>query len=140
MFALEKSLVYYLNAINANGIVLEKLRISAAKINMDQDCQELLEDIRIENRQCARQADIYSNILGSLMDARVSIVNNNLNVLMKTLTKITLLLMAPTFIVSLFSVNVPFPMQGTRLGFTIIVGMAIASVVAIIAFFRYKRW
>jgi magnesium transporter len=140
MFALEKSLVYYLNAVNANGIVLEKLRMNAAKLNLDPECQELLEDIRIENRQCAKQAEIYSNILGSLMDARVSIVNNNLNVLMKTLTKITLLLMAPTFIVSLFSVNVPFPFQGTRFGFSIILGMAVASVAAILAFFRRKGW
>ena len=140
MFALEKSLVYYLNAINANGIVLEKLRINATKFNMDPDCQELLEDLRIENRQCAKQAEIYSNILGSLMDARVSIVNNNLNVLMKTLTKITLLLMAPTLIVSIFSVNVPFPMQGTRFGFGVIVGLAMASIAAIVIFFRYKRW
>jgi magnesium transporter len=107
---------------------------------MDPDCQELLEDLRIENRQCAKQAEIYSNILGSLMDARVSIVNNNLNVLMKTLTKITLLLMAPTLIVSIFSMNVPFPLQGTRFGFGVIMGMAIASIAAILAFFRHKRW
>lgn len=140
MFSLEKSLVYYLDAINSNEKVIEKLRKSSSKMKMNDDSVELLEDIRIENRQCSKQAEIYSNILSSLMDARASIVNNNLNVLMKTLTKITLLLMAPTFIVSLFSVNVPFPLQGSQFAFGIIVGMSFASIAAIVLFFRYMKW
>ena len=93
MFTLEKSLVYYLNSINANATVIEKLKNSASKIGFSTESQELLEDLIIETNQCYKQAEIYSNILSSLMDARASIVNNNLNVLMKTLTKITLAVM-----------------------------------------------
>ena len=39
-----------------------------------------LDDLIIENTQCLRQAEIYSNIFASLMDARVSVVNNNISV------------------------------------------------------------
>ncbi len=63
----------------------------------------------IENSQCYEQAEIYSNILASMMDARVSIVSNNLNWLMKTLTIITIAIMLPTLVVSIFSMNVEFP-------------------------------
>jgi magnesium transporter len=111
LFTLEKSLTYYLNAISSNAVLVEKLRNNAVKIGLTQEHLEFLEDISIENNQCQQQATIYSNILASLMDARASIVSNNLNVLMKTLNIITIGIMLPTLVVSIFSMNVdlPFP-------------------------------
>ena len=89
MFTLEKSLVYFVNGIGSNQMVLEKLRASSAKLKLGAAQREILEDIIIENQQCSRQADIYSNILTGLMDARGSVVNNNLSTLMKKLTVIS---------------------------------------------------
>jgi len=98
LFTLEKSLVYFLNAIHANGAVIERLKSSAAKIGFSTDETEFLDDILVENNQCNRQAEIYSNILASLMDARVSIVSNNLNIFIKMLNLLTILIMVPTFV------------------------------------------
>jgi magnesium transporter len=89
MFTLEKSLVYYVNGIGSNQMVLEKLRSGEAKLGLTPEQREILDDILIENQQCAKQADIYSNILTGLMDARGSVVNNNLSMLMKKLTVIS---------------------------------------------------
>jgi magnesium transporter len=72
--------------------------------------------------------DIYSNILASLMDARASIVGNNLNVLMKTLNNITIAIMVPTFVVSAFSMNVTIRLQHHQFAFWIIMAMALVSV------------
>jgi len=140
LFSLEKSLVYYINAINSNGFVFEKLRNNGAKIGFSEKELETLDDIIIENSQCMRQAEIYSNILGGLMDARASIVNNNLNLLMKTLNLITIGIMVPTFVVSAFSMNVSIPLQHHPFAFWIIMGMAVASVVGTIYYWRYKKW
>lgn len=93
MFSLEKSLVYYLNAVNANGVVIEKIRSNSAKISLTAEQLEFLDDMLIENTQCFKQAEIYSNILAGLMDARASIVNNNVNVLMKQLTILSIVFM-----------------------------------------------
>jgi magnesium transporter len=93
MFTLEKSLVYYLNSINSNGTVITKLKNNAVKLGFSPDDMALLDDIFIENDQCYRQAEIYSNILSSLMDARASIVNNNLNLLIKRLTVLSVVFM-----------------------------------------------
>ena len=90
LFTLQKSLVYYQNAINSNGVLIEKVRHNSSRIGFTAEELELLEDIVIENNQCYRQAEVYTNILASLMDARASIVSNNLNVLMKTLNIITI--------------------------------------------------
>jgi magnesium transporter len=77
-----------LNAINANGVSLIKLNNNAQKAGYPVDAIELLDDIIIENNQCYKQAEIYSTVYSGLMDARGSLVNNNVNVLLRKLTMI----------------------------------------------------
>jgi magnesium transporter len=141
LFTLQKSLVYYQNAVNSNGALIDKIRHNAAKFGFTQEEMELLDDIGVENNQCYRQAEVSSNILASLMDARASIVSNNLNVLMKTLNIITIAIMVPTFVVSVFSMNVALPF-GLREhpSFWIILGLAALSMVGFFVFWKYKKW
>ena len=140
LFTLEKSLVYYLNAINSNGGLIEKLKNNSAKLGFTTGESELLDDLIIENNQCYRQSEIHSNILASLMDARASIVGNNLNVLMKTLNLITISIMVPTLVVSIFSMNVPIPGQDQQHSFWLIMVLAIASVGLMMYVWRRKKW
>jgi magnesium transporter len=140
MLKLEKSLVFYLNSINSNAVLVEKLKLNATKVGFNTEELELLDDILIENNQCYRQAEISSNILASLMDARASIVSNNLNVLMKTLNIITIGIMVPTFVVSAFSMNVGIPLSKHPQAFWIVMGLALASEVALVFFWRWKKW
>jgi len=124
MFSLEKSLVYYLDAIHSNSMLIEKLKHNAPKLELNQELLELLDDITIENNQCYEQAQNYSEILASLMDARASIVSNNLNILIKVLNIITILIMVPTLIVSIFSMNVKLPLQVHPYAFWIVMGIS----------------
>lgn len=140
LFSLEKSLVYYLNALDANGVLIEKLKNNASKIGLNQEQLEFLDDMTIENNQCSRQAGIYSNIIASLMDARASIVGNNLNILMKRLNIITIGIMVPTFIVSAFSMNVNFPLKDHPFAFYMIIGLALSSVFGLYLFWNKKKW
>lgn len=139
-FTLGKSLVYYQNAINTNTALIEKLKLNAPKLNFTLEEIELLDDIMIENTQCYKQAEIYSNILASLMDAKASIISNNLNVLMKTLNIITIMIMVPTFVVSAFSMNVGIPLQTHPLAFYIIMSFALISVAGFFVFWKWKKW
>lgn len=136
MFALQKSLVYYVNSISSNGMLLERLRHAAGRIGFSTEEIEFLDDLIIENNQCYKQAEIYSNILASLMDARASIVGNNLNVLMKTLNIITIAIMVPTLVVSAFSMNVHIPLQSHPYAFWVIMGLALLSVLLFMLFWR----
>lgn len=140
LFSLEKSLVYYLNAINSNGALISRMKQNDRKINFSPESLELIDDIRIENEQCYKQAEIYSNILAGLMDARVSIVSNNLNILMKKLNIFTIAIMVPTFVVSAFSMNVRIPLSDHNEAFYIILGLALLSVFGFFLFWRYKKW
>ncbi len=140
MFVLQKSLVYYLSAMSSNGGLIERLRNNTVKLELGTDGPELLEDLSIENAQCYKQAEIYSSILASLMDARASIVSNNLNVLMKTLNMLTITIMVPTFVVSAFSMNVPVPLSHHHLSFWFIMALAAASSVAWLVIWKRWRW
>ena len=140
LFSLEKSLVYYLNSINSNAKLIERLKNSAAKIGLGAEGVEFVDDMLIENGQCYEQAEIYSNILASMMDARVSIVSNNLNWLMKTLNIITIAIMLPTLVVSIFSMNVTFPGREHPGMFWLILGLALVSVLAVRWVWWWKKW
>ena len=140
LFTLEKSLVYYLNAINSNGMLIEKLKNSAAKIGFSPENIEFLDDILIENNQCRIQTEIYSQVLASLMDARASIVSNNLNIRIKALTLITIAIMVPTLIVSVFSMNVRIPLAWYDHAFWIISAIAGMSATTIGVLWWKRRW
>ena len=83
---------------------------------------------------------MYSNILASLMDARASIVSNNLNVLMKTLNIITISIMVPTLVVSIFSMNVKIPMAHHPFAFLGIMGLSAVAMSAFLVFWKYRKW
>lgn len=90
MFNLSESLVYYTNAINGNSGVLSRLRSHAEKTGLPERVRDLLDDLIIENNQCFRQTEIYATVFSGLMDARGSLVNNNMNVLLRNLTVINI--------------------------------------------------
>lgn len=105
MFTLKKSLVYYVNALSGNRRVFERIQVGQAKFQFTEDNIELLEDLQIENRQFLDQAQVYSQILSGLVDARSSIINNNLNVLMKNMNAIVIAVAIPTFFTGVFGMS-----------------------------------
>ncbi len=126
---LEKSLVFFSTSLKANQGVLEKLQRGRV-IKLYEEDLELLEDVLIEVQQAIEMSNIYANILSGTMDAFASIISNNLNIVMKVLTSITILMAIPTLIASLYGMNVagiPLPNFWTIVGiasaFTVIVGV-----------------
>lgn len=101
MFSLGESLVYYHNAIEANHGVLVKLRAAAERLKFTPEQVELLDDVLIENQQAGKQAGIYTSVLSGLMDARGTIINNNMNVLLKNLTIINVVFLPLNLIASI---------------------------------------
>lgn len=140
LLELEKSLVYFTSSLRANEIVLEKmLRMEALKQYSDD--KDLLEDVIIENKQAMEMAHIYSSILSETRDAFASVISNNLNIVMKTLTSITIILSIPTMIFSLFGMNVPLPLQAHPSGYLYILLVSlICIIVGAIIMFRKKMF
>ncbi len=101
MFSLSESLVYYVDALEGNGTVLKKLSNMANQLGFQESHLEMLDDIILENSQAARQSNIYTSVLSGLMDARGTIVNNNMNVLLKNLTLINIVFLPLNLVASI---------------------------------------
>ena len=142
MFTLEKSLVFYLNAIGSNGRVTDKLKASATRLGLTTDDVEFLDDIIIETSQCHEMANTYSQVLAGLVGARASVVSNNLNMTMKQLMLVTIALMLPTLVFSLFGMNVKLPIEQESgfVSFWIIIAIGIVSAASVFAMWRWKKW
>jgi magnesium transporter len=135
---LEKSLVYITTSLRANQVVLEKiLRINIIKKYSEDE--DLLEDVIIENKQAIEMANIYSGILSGTMDAFASIISNNLNIVMKLLTSITILMAIPSMFSSFFGMNmINMPFANSPFGFWIILGISVVTA-AVVGFILMKK-
>ncbi len=102
---LEKSLVYFNTSLKANEVTLEKI-LRGRIITLYEEDHDLLEDVLIEVRQAIEMANIYSSIISGMMDAFASVISNNLNVIMKVLTSITVLLTVPNIIFGFYGMNI----------------------------------
>jgi magnesium transporter len=136
MLRLQKSLVYFSTALKSNEVVLEKL-MKHEYIKKYPEDTELLEDAIIENKQAIEMANIYSSILTGTMDAFASVISNNLNIVMKFLTSVTIVMAIPTIVSSFFGMNVNLPLTG-QFSFWIIVLISLALCI-ITGLVLYKR-
>jgi len=134
----EKSLVYFTTSLNSNEIMMERLEKTGV-LNLNIEDKDLLEDIIIDNRQAIEVANINTNILSGMMDAFASVISNNLNVVMKFLTSVTIILMIPMLVVSIMSMNVKLPFQEDPHSFFMITSISfILSLIGVIIFLRRK--
>jgi len=126
LLQLEKSLVFFATSLKSNEMVMERLLRGKSLKKYEED-QDLLEDVIIENKQAIEMANIYSSILSGMMDAFASVISNNLNMVMKFLTSITIVLAIPTMIASFFGMNVGVPWQGNIWGFVFVIAISLAA-------------
>ena len=121
---LNKSFVYFSTSLNANKVVLNKIK-RLPEYKKYEDDFDLMEDVEVENSQAVEMCQIYRDILTGMMNTSASIISNNLNIVMKALAIITLIISIPTLIASLFGMNVPVPFEDKTNGFYIIIGTSI---------------
>ena len=133
---LQDSLTYFNTSIRGNENLLQKLKF---KLQIDELDADLIEDVNIEMTQARETTSIYSNILESTMDTYQSIINNNMNTIMRTLTSATIILMLPTLVASFFGMNLVNGMESSPIGFIIAILISILISVASWFLFRRKR-
>ena len=119
---LQDSRTYFITSIRGNETLLQKLKF---KLQVDELDADLIEDVNIEMSQARETTSIYSDILESTMDTYSSIINNNMNTTMRTLTSVTIILMFSTLVASLFGMNLVNGMEQSSYGFLIAIVISI---------------
>jgi magnesium transporter len=133
---LQDSLTYFTTSIRGNENLLSKLKF---KLQIDELDADLIEDVNIEMTQARETTLIYSNILESTMDTYQSIINNNMNTIMRTLTSVTIILMLPTLVASFFGMNLVNGMENSPIGFVVAIIISVIISVLSLLVFRHKR-
>lgn len=142
LLELENSLVYFQTSLKSNEITLEKM-LRSRNIKLYDEDQDLLEDVLIEIRQAIEMANIYLTILSGTMDAFASVISNNLNIVMKVLTSITIVMAIPTMVFSFYGMNIGESGGALPFAGDIWIPMAIAlvtMVIVIIWLYRKKMF
>ena len=136
---MEKCLVFFITSLKSNEMVLAKMR-NGRNLNTIEHDEDLMEDVIIETKQALEMANVYSDIQSGMMDAFASIISNNLNVIMKQLTAVTILLMIPTLIASLFGMNIPNSFENSPFAFGYVIAISITLSLVGIFMFKRKNW
>ena len=134
---IQKSLVYFATALKSNQLLLEKIRKSKI-MKLDEDDIDWLDDVEIDNRQAMEMTETYSNIMTSMNDSFATVLSNNLNIVMKTMTGWNLVLMVPTIISSFYGINVPLPFANSGWLGAILVAV-VSIVLAVISYFLVMK-
>lgn len=133
---LQDSLTYFVTSIRGNENLLAKLKF---KFQVDELDADLIEDVNIEMSQARETTSIYSDILESTMDTYSSIINNNMNTVMRTLTSVSIIMMLPTLVSSLFGMNLINGMEDSPLGFPLALLISVIVSGATWWILRHKR-
>ena len=144
LMEIQKSLVYFTTALRDNQLVLEKiLRMtkspaSSRYLAFTEDDTDLLEDVIVENKQAIEMVDMHRSILEGMMDGFASIINNNLNQIMKFLAAITIVLSIPTMLGTFWGMNVGVPFLNQTVGFAVVITLSLLATLVVIFYFRKK--
>lgn len=137
MLSLEKSLVYFSTSLKSAEVTLNKI-MHGHLITLYEEDQDLMDDVMIEVHQAQEMCNIYSNILSGTMDAYASVISNNLNIVMKVLTVITIVMAIPNMVFGFFGMNVSLPLADA-VGGTWLLPTAITVVACLAAVYLFKR-
>jgi len=136
---IEKSLVYFTTSLKANDILIGRLEHTRQLEIPDKDL-DVLEDVAVEYRQALEMATIHSNILTGTLETFASIISNNLNNVMKYLTSITIVLMLPTLVASIYGMNVHLPMENNPHAFIILMAISVLIASAVVVVLARRRF
>lgn len=123
LLMIEKTFVYFTTSLKADSIALARAN-TARQLQLSEDDRDQLEDAMVEYQQALETATIHANILNGTLDTFASLINNNLNNVMKYLTAATILLAVPTLIASIYGMNINLPLAGSVHAFGYVMGLS----------------
>ena len=135
LLTIEKTFVYFTTSLKADTIAFNRAN-TARQLPLSEDDRDYLEDAMVEYQQALETATIHANILNGTLDTFASLINNNLNNVMKYLTAATIMLAVPTLVASIYGMNLTtLPFMHNPHSFAIVMGVSGLLAVALGAVF-----
>jgi magnesium transporter len=139
LYSIEKTLINYRTSLRTNLTMVSKMQRSKF-FRLGDDEKELLDDVLIDLNQAVDMAERYSDIMNELMNFFSSIINNNLNRVMKLLTAITIIIAVPTLVASIYGMNIIVPFQNSPHAFMVVMGISLFAAIIVAIIFLFRKW
>lgn len=137
LIALNKSLVYFSTALSAMNILYKRI-MQGHDIKLHEPESKRLQEILVDIHQAAEVTELRRESLSNLMDAYAAIIHNNLNGVLKILTTLAIVMVIPTMIGSIFSMNVALPYEEEWF-MTGLVSISMLLIVGVLLVVFYKK-
>ena len=136
-FQLSRDAIFMETALKANMKVLRRLKRFHVVGRMILDVDRL-EELEVDLQQQVELSAIYRELIENAMNAYDSIVNHNLNRVIKTLTSISLLVSVPTLIASIYGMNIGLPLEHEQFAFFVVMLTSLCITLPLLLFLRRK--
>jgi magnesium transporter len=107
---------------------------------LHEDLEVYFDDIVDASERVWDLLDNYKEVVDGLESTNESAIQHRQNDVLRILTIFSVTMLPLTLIAGLFGMNVAFPGEGTHEAFWVIVGVMIAALIGMVAFFRWKKW
>lgn len=142
---LRKAVTYFHAALKNNDLIIDRIArkglavCNSYKLMFSEDDLDIFDDALIDIRQGIYMSKIFSEVLDSTANVYSSVISNNVNQIMKILTSLTVILMVPTLITSMYGMNIPLPLQEAEHAFGVVGVVSIFITSGVILFLRFRR-
>jgi magnesium transporter len=140
-FQLNSYLIFYNTSMLANDNAIKSFFTRHKHIfETDIPLLENYDDVMTDIDQVYHYTSIYRDQFSNIIDAFASVINNNLSNVMKVVGSISLILMIPTLIASIYGMNVGLPGGATEGDYvTLIIILVLSFILSFITWFYFRR-
>jgi len=145
LLTLQKSVTYFHAALKTNDFIIDRLVRkgltvgTGARLAFTEDEVDGLDDALTDTRQGIYMSKIFNEVLNSISNVYSSIISNSVNQIMKVLTSLTVVLMIPTLVTSMYGMNITLPLQDHPRAFALVAGGTAALTTGIIVLLKRSR-
>lgn len=145
LLALQKSVTYFHSALKTNDFIINRLVRkglqvgSRSRLAFSEDEADILDDALTDTRQGIYMSKIFNEVLNAISGVYASIISNSVNQIMKVLTSLTVVLMIPTLITSMYGMNIDLPLQGHPSAFLLVAGCTVGLTTGIIVLLKRSK-
>jgi magnesium transporter len=118
------------------------LRVLERRVDrfLPEELELYFDDINDAVERIWDQLDNYKEVVEALESTNESVISHRQNDVLRILTIFSVTMLPLSLLAGIFGMNVGFPGEGTHEAFWIVVGAMVATLLGMVAFFRYKRW
>ena len=137
----KQEIINFRKVIRPQRPVLRDLEsVKQRYLTEDLDLEIYFDDVVDAHERIWDMLENYKEVVEALEDTNESVLSHRVNDILRVLTAISVIVLPLTFIASLWGMNVGVPGEGDTEDFFAIVGVCLAVLLAMVAYFRGRGW